>query len=663
MRKSRLYIVVHLHKTAGTTFLRNLRANFEEDECLRVYAEPAGLTLEEDALDQGWDRAKIEQYVAACASSKVRLVYGHMVYSGIHEHFIPDRVPFYMTFLRDPVERVISLYAYHRQFGGVWHRELAAHAWSLEEWLERSTMLWRSDGQLRQLLWHAHGEVLREGEVTRAHLEEGKRLLERFAFVGTTETFEQDAAYLYGKLGLRRFHDERVVNATPEKENVSSGVRRLIADRNRLDIELYEFAKAQRERFIRSHRLDFWWQVKKTTVRRAVADLRRRTPPLAQPPTEATPEATAAPPQRRVIRLDDLPAADAGDVEQVVVAQRRRFVVPVRQPLMLVSGLEDGDGPLLARLLDGHTGLHVHPFELEISNPIGAWPVIEPELRPQKVFNRLRQRPVLEHTPLGYRKLKRHEVDRRSGQTEFDLPFMFVESLQKRLFIALLEQEAPASPRDVLDSYATSYFNAWLDYGGLNREARFWVASIPRVLADAGNAARFFADYPDGRLAVPVRDPVEWSTSVSGRDAYPDETAATDLWLECNRNALAAFEAFPGRVLFVKFEDLVEQPEAAVRAVLDPLGLEVEPANLKPSFNGIPVLSGSRDEPDRSLRDQPHIGPDLVTAIRARTAETYARLLNEAERPRSGVRRILSNGHDPGTGRLRRTRSRSEGAG
>jgi hypothetical protein len=63
----------------------------------------------------------------------------------------------------------------------------------------------------------------------------------------------------------------------------------------------------------------------------------------------------------------------------------------------------------------------------------------------------------------------------------------------------------------VLDAYATSYFNAWLDYGGLyKRKADFWVAFIPRFLVESDNAARFFADYPDGRLIIPVRDPVSW---------------------------------------------------------------------------------------------------------------------------------------------------------
>lgn len=620
-RKSDLYVFLHLHKTAGMTFLANVRRNFEEDEYLRLYAGSVGLKLDDHASDQGWDRAAIEEYVRSHASPRIRLVYGHMVYSGIHEYFGDDRVPFYMTFLRDPVERVISLYAYHLRFGGAWHQELVENPWSIEEWLEQSSMLWRSDGQVRQLLWHAHGEALQDQALTRAHLDDAKRLLERFAFVGTTETFEQDAAYLYAKLGLRRFHGEPVVNATPDKDDVPAGVRAQIAERNRLDGELYEFATALRESFLRSHGLSYRLQAKKSGALRrlAAATTRRAAPP---PPPEPEPAIEAPPPRRPFIQLKELPPGDAGSTDDVVAAQRRRFVARIWQPLVLVTGVEYGDGPALARLLDGHRSLHVHPFELEVSNPIGSWPVLDVTEPPLELWRYLRERTVVEPTPHGERKLSRGEANRRLGVVRPDLPFMFAESLQKRLFVALLERNVPKSPRHVLNAYATSYFNAWLDYTGLYRfDARFWVASIPRFLADAANAARFLDDYRDGRLVVLVRDPVAvWASAEAPGDADPGE-AIIDLWLRFSRNALAAADAYPRRVTLVKFEDLLEQPDRALPSLLGALGLEVEQSNARPTFNGIPIEA----EPPSLRREA---APDEVAAIRARTDGIYARLLS-----------------------------------
>lgn len=238
-----LVVFLHMHKTAGNSLLANLLADGDEErESLPVYARPAGLVVGRDAPRQGWDAAQVARYVAAHAVRDVRIVYGHMVYRGIHELFAPARTPYHATFLRDPVERVISLYQYHRRWGGDWHREIAENDWSLEQWLEHSKMPWRSDGQLRQLLWHSHPEVLEQEELEERHLEAGKEVLARFAFVGTTERFESDSRSLYAELGLRTFDLGIVRRITPDKQPVAEPTRQLIAQRNRLDLELYSFA-------------------------------------------------------------------------------------------------------------------------------------------------------------------------------------------------------------------------------------------------------------------------------------------------------------------------------------------------------------------------------------------------------------------------------------
>jgi hypothetical protein len=240
-----LYVFLHVHKAAGNTFLANMLPNFERAATLPVYARPVGLVIDSGS-PHGWDRAVVDRYVREHDRPGMRLVYGHMAYWGIHETLGSARDPFYLTFLRDPVERVISLYQYHRRFGGNWHQEIARNGWSIEEWLEGSEMLWRSNGQIRQLLWHACPEVLRHETVTEDHLEQAKAILRRFGFVGTTEAFDRDAPYLYGLLGARRFHEQEVVNASPDKVDAGTAARARIAELNRLDLELYAFAEQRR---------------------------------------------------------------------------------------------------------------------------------------------------------------------------------------------------------------------------------------------------------------------------------------------------------------------------------------------------------------------------------------------------------------------------------
>ena len=111
--------------------------------------------------------------------------------------------------------------------------------------------------QKSRMLWRAHGAALRDEALTEDHLREAKRLLEQFDFVGTTETFEEDSTYLYGRLGLQRFHDRSVVNAGPPRATVSEASRRLIGEYNALDRELYEFAKRRRSAIRRERRANW----------------------------------------------------------------------------------------------------------------------------------------------------------------------------------------------------------------------------------------------------------------------------------------------------------------------------------------------------------------------------------------------------------------------
>jgi Sulfotransferase family len=271
--------------------------------------------------------------------------------------------------------------------------------------------------------------------------------------------------------------------------------------------------------------------------------------------------------------------------------------------------------------------------------------VIDPVMHPLELFNLLREKRIREHVRDGYQKLSPAEIARNPDHRSLVLPFIFVERLQEQLFTALLERKAPSSAREVLDAYATSYFNAWLDYAGLyRRKADYLVAFIPRFLIDAENAVRFFRDYPDGRLIVPVLDPVNWYASALGHTSeYRDVDHAVDLWLRCNENAVATADAFPGQVTFVQFEDLVARPSATVASLLDRLNLSPEPSNLRPTFNGMLVASdssfGAKFGIDRTVLDRAALVPPGTRAfLREQTEETYSNLKARAERPTSRAR-------------------------
>ena len=55
-------------------------------------------------------------------------------------------------------------------------------------------------------------------------------------------------------------------------------------------------------------------------------------------------------------------------------ATRRRHLVPVDQPLVLISQVSRSGGTLLSQLFAGHPECHVRPGELLIGRPKDCWP-------------------------------------------------------------------------------------------------------------------------------------------------------------------------------------------------------------------------------------------------------------------------------------------------
>ena len=266
MRERELVVYVHIQKTAGTTLAKVFETN---------YGRRAINLRPPLVVDAG--RASviecINRHVIERGDRNTACLYGHLAYYGIHWLLGGSAKPLYLTFLRDPVERVISLYYFLKGSPELfWSDEITANDWSLADWFRKSELTGgRFDGQTAHLNWgyavvwgyhfgatssarpdsagarHASPSNIR---VTEEHLEAAKDLLSRFWFVGLTETFEQDLDFLYGRLGFRKAPNQKIFNATRQKEPVSAAVRDMIAERNRFDRALYDHAKSLRARFV-----------------------------------------------------------------------------------------------------------------------------------------------------------------------------------------------------------------------------------------------------------------------------------------------------------------------------------------------------------------------------------------------------------------------------
>ena len=313
---------------------------------------------------------------------------------------------------------------------------------------------------------------------------------------------------------------------------------------------------------------------------------------------------------------------------------RSRWVVPVAEPLILVSQVPRAGGTLLGRLFDDHPECFAHPYELQwgkVPPVMAAWPEIEPGISARVAFERLRERWIP-------RFLQRGAYEKSHGDRH---PFIFDRTLQARLFVSQVTA-GPAGPRDVLNAYFTALFNAWLDCQHLYREPkRFVTAFSPGFHVDPANRAGFWRDYPDGYFVSLVREPVSWFASarafVSTRPLFDDVDGAIQMWRTSTEATLDAHDERPDRTIVVVFEDLVRRTDAVMRRICERTGLSYGEALLRPTFNGRPVLSDTSFEPkhdiDRSAADR----ATRVSGAHAALIATATRALYDRVRARFGA--------------------------
>ncbi len=229
---------VHINKTAGTSFTEYLRAHFLEQEAI---APPFFGSFEGIGVD---DRA-------------CELYWGHFPYAQFVEHR-PDAL--FITFLRDPVQRVVSQYrSLHNpaNVGGGWEKVLPAAARSALEFAQRSNFeeFVLSDepfivGHLRDLqtrfltshLAYDHPEFLSSAMQNLEH---------KILFFGITECFANSISLFRYQLGSHvEYHADR------HQRNVSKPYDVEITDRAferveqlvQNDVQLYQHGMQLLER-------------------------------------------------------------------------------------------------------------------------------------------------------------------------------------------------------------------------------------------------------------------------------------------------------------------------------------------------------------------------------------------------------------------------------
>ena len=223
-------VFLHIPKTAGTSFNSALSWEY----CWRR-------SYWVQALDFGADEFK---KLPESERAKLSLVRGHMRF-GLHAYL--PQTSTYVTFLRRPIERVLSYWNYAQ-------REATAHPKSELWWLQAARTLTLEEhfasgrdveldnGQVRRI----SGIKAPFGRCTTEMLATAQQNIEEyFSFVGLTDYFDESLLLLRRILGWRKAPFYAKAKVSPSQPDQSKADLKLIETHNELDSALYEYAEAR----------------------------------------------------------------------------------------------------------------------------------------------------------------------------------------------------------------------------------------------------------------------------------------------------------------------------------------------------------------------------------------------------------------------------------
>jgi hypothetical protein len=218
-----IYIHIHIPKNAGTTFNGILRRQFG-NQYVDVGEAWPGQVLSAD-----------EKALSLMSHAKSRCISSHSFrYPAPPRPGVEYR---YITFLRHPIERMVSLYAFEKQLTA--NNPAHSSHRSMEEWIESRL---REDNALSNYqTFHILGGAA-PGEL---NLEQACRLVDSFFLVGIVENFDSSLLLLASRMGRPYYNfayrKENVTRAL-ERFPITEALKQRLLDLNQLDLQLYQYA-------------------------------------------------------------------------------------------------------------------------------------------------------------------------------------------------------------------------------------------------------------------------------------------------------------------------------------------------------------------------------------------------------------------------------------
>ncbi len=216
-------VSMHIPKTAGTSFRNMLKDHYGNDNAVRFDINI--VTKRIDIENIKFTKTKLEK--------NIRVIHGHFYYNDLVSLIDLQEGVKFITWLRDPVQRVVSNYFYLQK--------------RLKEELdEESKGLNILAKMQKSLIEYARNEISRNRI---SKFLDGSNLSD-FDFVGIMEYYNDDIKYIANYLGMDN-PEIYMHNTTGKKEEIDGGILKEISELNSLDIELYNQAVELREKRIR----------------------------------------------------------------------------------------------------------------------------------------------------------------------------------------------------------------------------------------------------------------------------------------------------------------------------------------------------------------------------------------------------------------------------
>lgn len=229
MSHTRRLIFLHVPKTAGSSMRGILYMNYKKSQIFLAR--------------EMWKGNPNFHHLTDEQKRDILLLMGHMPF-GLHR-FLPGESFEYFTLLREPVDRIISLYKHIQRFPDHhFAAEMKKHEYSLSDFFNLRLSPAFDNCQVRML---AEAMDVPFGELTEDHLEAAKHNLEKyFPLAGVQDQFDEfilllSARYRWRIPYYRRMKVNR--NRDNNKTEISASEKSLILKYNALDEELYRFVK------------------------------------------------------------------------------------------------------------------------------------------------------------------------------------------------------------------------------------------------------------------------------------------------------------------------------------------------------------------------------------------------------------------------------------